>query len=200
MHISEGILTGPILAGGAILSATGVGIGLKTVDYDKLPQVGLLSAVFFVASLIHVPIGPSAAHLVLSGLCGILLGWAAFPAILVGLALQMLLFQFGGLTTLGVNTFNMAAPAVLLGLAFRPAIRSENKAVRVSAEFAIGAGSIILSGALVASCLMAAGEAFYSAAKIILMAHIAIMLIEGLLTIFIVEFIRKIKPEMIYGK
>ncbi|NHZ72019.1 MAG: cobalamin biosynthesis protein CbiM, partial [Aquificales bacterium] len=32
----------------------------------------------------------------------------AFPAILVALTLQALLFQFGGFTVLGVNTFNMA--------------------------------------------------------------------------------------------
>ncbi len=44
---------------------------------------------------------------------GLLLGWPAFPAILVGLFLQALLFQFGGLTVLGVNTFNVAVPAVL---------------------------------------------------------------------------------------
>jgi cobalt/nickel transport system permease protein len=38
-----------------------------------------------VASLIHVPIGPSNAHLILNGLVGLLLGWGAFPAILVAL-------------------------------------------------------------------------------------------------------------------
>ncbi len=72
--------------------------------------MAVLSSVFFIASLIHVPVGPSAAHLILNGVCGLLLGWMAFPAILVGLALHALLFQFGGLTTLGVNTFNMAFP------------------------------------------------------------------------------------------
>jgi hypothetical protein len=77
------------------------------MDYERLPQVYVVSA-FFVASFIHVPVGPAAVHLVLNGLCGLLLGWLAFPAILVGLTLQALLFQFGGLTTLGVNTFNLA--------------------------------------------------------------------------------------------
>ena len=39
---------------------------------------GLLGAAFFVASLIHVPIGFSSAHLILNGLLGVVLGWAAF--------------------------------------------------------------------------------------------------------------------------
>ena len=33
--------------------------------------------------------------------CVAILGWAAFPAFLVALFLQAVLFQFGGLTTLG---------------------------------------------------------------------------------------------------
>ncbi len=119
MHISEGVLSAPVLATGAVLSLAGVAIGLKKMDYEKLPEVGVLSSVFFVASLIHVPIGPAAAHLVLNGICGLILGWMAFPAILVGLVLQGILFQFGGLTTLGINTFNMAFPAVLVGVSMR---------------------------------------------------------------------------------
>ena len=79
----------------------GLAIGLKKMDYEKLPEVAVLSSVFFVASLIHVPIGPSAAHLILNGLCGVLLGWLAFPAIFVGLTLQGVLFEYGGITTLG---------------------------------------------------------------------------------------------------
>jgi cobalt/nickel transport system permease protein len=68
MHISEGVLSAPVLVTGAVLSFAGVAIGLKKMDYEKLPEVGVLSSVFFVASLIHVPIGPAAAHLVLNGI------------------------------------------------------------------------------------------------------------------------------------
>ena len=95
MHISEGVLSGPVLLSGAALAVAGTAIGLKKLDYDQVAKVGMLSAAFFVASLIHVPIGPSNAHLILNGLVGLLLGWAAFPAILVALVLQAVLFQFG---------------------------------------------------------------------------------------------------------
>jgi cobalt/nickel transport system permease protein len=80
------------------------------MEHKEVPKVAILSSVFFVASLIHVPLGPSSVHLILNGIMGVLLGWTAFPAILVALALQGVLFQFGGITTLGVNTLNMALP------------------------------------------------------------------------------------------
>lgn len=197
MHVSEGVLSAQVLLAGACLTAAGVAFGLKRVDYDKLPQVALLSSVFFMATLIHVPIGPSAAHLVLNGVCGLLLGWAAFPAILVGLTLQALLFQYGGLTTLGVNTFTMAFPAVLFGLLCRRPIFSPRTLARQAAEFIAGAGSMFVSGLLVAACLVATGESFLAAARLIVLAHVPVMIIEGLLTVFVVEFLRKVRPEML---
>jgi cobalt/nickel transport system permease protein len=118
MHISEGVLSGPILISGGALAAAGTAIGLKNLDYDRIAKAGILAAVFFVAALIHVPIGPTNAHLILNGLVGLLLGWAAFPVILVALVLQAILFQFGGITALGVNTMIMALPAVICSLLF----------------------------------------------------------------------------------
>jgi cobalt/nickel transport system permease protein len=198
MHISEGVLTAPVLGAGAVLTIAGLAVGLKKMDYEKLPEVGVLSSVFFVASLIHVPIGPSAAHLVLSGICGLLLGWLAFPAIFVGLALQAVLFGFGGLTTLGVNTLNMALPAVLLGLLGAPYIKNPRTEVRWIVEFVVGGGAILLSGLMVAASLIVAlGESIDTAARLIVLAHIPVIIIEGVITIFVVEFIRKVRPEML---
>lgn len=199
MHISEGVLGAPVLISGAALSLAGVAIGLKKLDYDKLPQVAVLSSVFFVASLIHFPVGPSSAHLVLSGMCGLLLGWVAFPAILVGLSLQALLFQFGGLTTLGLNTFIMAFPAVLVGFLCSPFIRSPNGTTRGIAEFVAGSVAILLSGILVAVSLTFMGESFFTAAKLLILMHVVVMIAEGILTIFVVEFIRKVRPEVLPG-
>jgi cobalt/nickel transport system permease protein len=101
LHITEGILTGPVLFTGAALTVAGTAVGLKKLDYDSIPRVAILSAGFFVASLIHVPVGPASVHLVLNGLVGIMLGWLAFPAILIGLLLQAILFQFGDLQRSG---------------------------------------------------------------------------------------------------
>ncbi len=197
MHISEGVLAPQALVGGVAAAVAGVAYALKKMDYDRVPQVAVVSGAFFVAALVHVPVGPSSAHLALNGLAGVLLGWAAFPAILVGLFLQAILFQFGGLTTLGVNTLNMALPAVICGLAARRLIRSSRPSLSAVAAFACGAGAVLLSGLMVAASLASTGESFGAIAKIALAAHLPLMVIEGFMTAFLVGFLKKVKPEIL---
>ncbi|EFL51306.1 cobalamin (vitamin B12) biosynthesis CbiM protein [Solidesulfovibrio fructosivorans JJ]] len=196
MHISEGVLSGPVLAGGWAITAVGTAVGLKRLDYDKLMTVAILSAAFFVASLIHVPIGPVSVHLILNGLIGAILGYAAFPAICVALLLQAVLFQFGGLVVLGVNTCDMALPAVFCFLLFGPLLRAGGTKQAVGA-FCCGFFAVLLAGCLTACALALSGEAFLGTAKVILIAHIPIMLIEGVLTAMAVAFLAKVRPEML---
>lgn len=114
MHIADGIISPPILMGSSILTVVGISIGLKQLEPSKIPLAAMLAAVFFLSGLVHVPIGFGSVHLVMNGLCGILLGWIAFPVMLVVLTLQVILFGFGGITTLGLNTLIMALPAIPL--------------------------------------------------------------------------------------
>jgi cobalt/nickel transport system permease protein len=197
MHISEGVLSAPVLISGAVIAAGGVGIGVKKLDYDRIPQVAVLSSAFFVASLVHVPIGPSSVHLILNGLLGLLLGWTAFPAIVIALFLQAVLFQFGGLTTLGVNTVTMALPAVLCYLVFRKGVMSERPKVSMVFSFSCGAGAVLVAGILVALALMSTGKPFSAAAELIVVAHIPVMAIEGIITMLCVRFLKKVKPEVL---
>ena len=67
MHIVDGALTAPILATGAAAAVAGVAVGLRKLDYDRMPQVAVLSAAFFVASYIHLPVGFTSVHLILNG-------------------------------------------------------------------------------------------------------------------------------------
>jgi cobalt/nickel transport system permease protein len=198
MHISEGVLSGSVLISGAALAAAGTGIGLKKLDYDQIAKAGMLSAAFFVASLIHVPIGPSNAHLILNGLVGILLGWAAFPAILVALILHGVFFQFGGITTLGVNTIIMALPAVFCYLIFGKLIHKSSRTA-AAAAFACGFLSVLISGVIVGLSLIFTEENFLKVSGIIIAAHIPVMLIEGIVTAACVAFLRKVRPEMLPG-
>ena len=198
MHISEGVLSGSVLISGAALAAAGTGIGLKKLDYDQIAKAGMLSAAFFVASLIHVPIGPSNAHLILNGLVGILLGWAAFPAILVALILHGVFFQFGGITTLGVNTIIMALPAVLCYLVFGKLIHKSSRTA-AAAAFACGFLSVLISGVIVGLSLIFTEENFLKISGLIIAAHIPVMLIEGIVTAACVAFLRKVRPEMLPG-
>jgi cobalt/nickel transport system permease protein len=197
MHISEGVLSAPVLITGAVLSAGGVAIGLRKMSYDKIPQVAVLTSAFFVASLIHVPIGPSSTHLVLNGLLGILLGWMAFPSILVALSLQALLFQFGGFTVLGVNTLTMAAPAVLAYLLFSPLVKASKPPLVSAGGFLAGVTGIIVGALLVALALISTGESFRNIAMVIIIAHIPVMIIEGVVTAFCVLFLKRVKPEIL---
>jgi cobalt/nickel transport system permease protein len=198
MHISEGVLSGPVLISGAALAVAGTAIGLKKLDYDRIAQAGILSAAFFVASLIHVPIGPANAHLILNGLVGLLLGWAAFPAILVALVLQAMLFQFGGITALGVNTIIMALPAVIGYLIFSPFLH-KHSTVALLATFACGFLSVFLSAVILGLALIFTEENFLEVSAIVMAAHIPIMIIEGLITAICVAFIRKVQPSMLPG-
>ncbi len=179
---------------GAGLAVVGTAIGLKKIDYDRIMSVAMLSAAFFVASLIHVPIGPANVHLVLNGLLGVILGWAAFPSILVALALQAVLFQFGGVTVLGVNCVTMAAPAVFCLYLFRPLL-ARGIGSRFISAFMCGFVAVLLSAVLTAGALALSGEAFVGAARMLVLAHLPIMVVEGIITGFAYTFLARVKPE-----
>lgn len=198
MHISEGVLSAPVLIGSGVLTMAGTAIGLKKMDYDHIAQAGILSAAFFMASLIHVPIGPSSVHLLLNGIVGIILGWGAFPAILVGLALQAMLFQFGGITVLGVNTLNVAGPAILCYYLFGRLIQKGN-GITLVAAFACGALSVFLTSIMVALSLLFTEENFFEVAALVVTAHLPVMVIEGIMTAFCIGFLKKVKPDSLPG-
>ncbi|NRP14329.1 cobalt transporter CbiM (plasmid) [Aliiroseovarius crassostreae] len=196
MHIVDGALSNPVVIGGAVLAIGGLAMGLKDLTLERIPAAGVLSASFFVASLIHVPIGPSSVHLILNGLAGLVLGWAAFPALFVGLLLQAVFFGFGGLTVLGVNAVNIALPAVLVGLAFRPLVARGSP--RQGAIWGgIGGGMAIAATTIaVAISLALTGDEFLPAAKLVFFAHIPVMVIEALLSGAAIFLARRVKPEL----
>ncbi len=196
MHIGEGILSAPVLIGGAALSVAGAAVGLAKMRNEDIPRVGILSATFFVISLVNLPVGPTCVHLVGGGLAGLILCWRAFPAILVALVLQAVFFQFGGLTTLGVNTFCMAAPAVAVGLLFGPMIRKGGGQATVGG-FLAGALAILGGAILVAIALVASSQDYIAPAGWELLAHSILMLVEGFVCVACVAFLRKVKPEIL---
>ena len=198
MHISEGILSGQVLLGGVVLASFGTAVGLKKMDYDRIARAGILAAAFFVASLIHVPIGPASVHLVLNGIVGLLMGWAAFPVILVGLMLQGVIFQFGGITTLGVNTMIMATPALIGHYVFGPLIQKKS-VIATAASFSCGAGAILLGTVLVAAALMFTQKDFFKVTLVVAAANFPLMIMEGFITVFCVAFLKKVQPDMLPG-
>jgi cobalt/nickel transport system permease protein len=202
VHIADGYIeSASVLAGGALLAAAGVTIGLRKTNYDRLPQVAVLTATFFVASLIRVPVGAASAHLLLVGLVGLILGWAAFPALFVALLLQAVFFGHGGLTTLGVNTLDMALPAVACHYLFRRALRrnsgarSRRSVFRIG--FAAGLAGFALAGGMTASVLLISGNGFESFVGVMGIAHLPLLIVEALVTGSVVVFLRRVCPELL---
>lgn len=115
VHIADGVLGWPTLAIGFAVAALLALLAAWRVREEEVPRIALLTAAFFVASSIHVKLGPSSVHLLLVGLVGIVLGRRAPLAILIGVTLQALLIPHGGLSTIGVNTCAEALPALLAG-------------------------------------------------------------------------------------
>lgn len=198
MHISEGVLAGKVLATGAAVTVAGTAWGLKKLKNEHMVHVAILASAFFVASLIHVNIGPTSVHLILNGVVGLLLGPAAFPAILTALVLQAMLFQFGGLTVLGVNAVIMGVPAVLVHYVFSPFL-GKSPGLTFAAGFLAGLSSILLSSLLLGAALWFSNKEFLETIIAILSAHIPVMIIEGVVTGFCVSFLVKVYPEILPG-
>jgi len=197
MHVVDGALSNEVVIAGGVIAAAGIGWGLRKMDMEKIPAAGMLTATFFVASLIHVPIGPSSVHLIMNGLAGLLLGWMAFPALFVGLLLQAIFFGYGGVTVLGVNTVAIALPAVLMHYLCRAGIKSQHKKTAMFWAAIAGAGSILTTALVVTLALAITGEAFIPAAKLVVLAHVPIMLIEGFLCASAIALIHRVKPELL---
>ncbi len=199
MHIAEGVLPAKILISGGVISACFTAYGLKKLKYKEIPKVAILSGLFFIGSFIHIPLGPTSVHLILNSIVGIFAGWASFPAIMIALFLQAIMFGFGGITTLGVNTFNMAFPSILAYFFFYNfAIkRKSNKFLFSLSLFLTGAGSVAFSAFLLSFSLFLAGQKFYEVAKIAFIAHIPVMIIEGIIVLFMITYILKVYPELL---
>jgi cobalt/nickel transport system permease protein len=119
VHISDGVLTAPWWLGGYGVALVLLLASAWRVRDDETPRIALLTAAFFVVSLIHVRVGPTSVHLLMNGLLGIVLGPRAALALFCGLLLQYWFVNHGGQQTLGVNTCVLALPALLTGLLFR---------------------------------------------------------------------------------
>ncbi len=228
MHISEGVLPAWALAAGWIVLIISLAVTLawsrKKIGNisAKIPLIAVVTAAFFVACLFRVPVPPTSLHLVLSGLVGILLGPLAMVCIFIGLLLQALLFQNGGITVLGVNSVVMGLPAVLAWFVFKAMSKKTNTAISAGLASAF---SILLSTLLLSVVFLAAGITFGSLAALaayasgipvlssivaalanstfgltvflLLLMNLPLMIIEGIICAFIVPFIEKVKPEML---
>lgn len=196
MHISDGVLPTYATVGGYVVSAALTAWSARKTRGQDLPKLAVVTAAFFVASLIHVPLGPTSAHLLIPGLTGALLGPPAFLSIGLGLLLQSFLFQFGGLTALGANTLMMGLPAVICGWIFqRYKGRTQKRQAIVGGL--VGALGTAMAAIFLALLLVTGGEDFLGMAKLALLAHIPVIIIEGIVSAFTIGFLARVKPDLL---
>jgi cobalt/nickel transport system permease protein len=202
MHISDGVLPISVTIGGYAVSAALAVWSARRTRNEELPKLAVMTAAFFVASLIHVPFGPTSVHLIIPGLTGALLGPSAFLSIGLGLLLQSLLFQFGGLTALGANALMMGLPALACGWFFQK-FKGGSRTRQSVVGGVAGAAGTALAAIILALLLATGGEDFFGVAKLALVAHVPVILIEGAVSAFTVGFLAKVKPALLqpsYGR
>ena len=119
IHLSDGVVKPEAIILGFICSFFLLRITLKQLREEEIPRIALLSAGFFIASLIHFRIGPSSVHLILNGLVGVLLDRRSILAISTGIVLQTFLLSHGGISTIGLNILIIGLPALFSGSLFR---------------------------------------------------------------------------------
>ncbi|MCU7796872.1 MAG: cobalt transporter CbiM [Candidatus Thiodiazotropha sp. (ex Semelilucina semeliformis)] len=197
-HIPDGVLTAPVLIGGALTTVAALTVALRRLDSERIPQVAVLSAAFFVSSLVSIPVGPGSVHLLLNGLMGAMLGWAAVPAILVALVLQAIFFGYGGLVVLGVNCINMVLPALICAALFGRRLRDVDSQNGFILGFLAGGLGVLLTGFMVASSIAFSNPDYLPAAKVMLFTYLPLMIVEAVVTGAAIGFARRVAPELLF--
>lgn len=192
VHISDGVLLTTWQLVGYAVAAGFVSWSLIGLLDDEIPRTALFTAAFFVASLIHVPVGVGKVHLLLNGLVGVTLGRRAATAIAVGLTLQAVLVSHGGIGVLGVNIGVMAVPAYAAALLYRYSlIRSEFVTGCV-----IGFVTVMLTATLnYVTLKYGALPEVRSVSALIWLAHLPVAVVEALILGFTLEAVRAARPE-----
>jgi len=197
MHISDGVVPTSVWIGSYVVTIGISTICAKKMKAEDMPKMAVMTSAFFVASLIHVPLGPTSVHLILNGLVGIILGPLSFISILVGLTLQSLLFQHGGITVIGVNTITMGIPALFSWKIFNLSQKFRFRLSKIVFGVIAAAFSVFLGTILLSIFLITSGSKFIPVAKYAALAHLPIMIIEGIITGFVISFLMKVKPEIL---
>ena len=219
MHMADALLAPAVAATMYAASAVTVGASVKTLRKDetaeKLPTMAVASALVFAGQMINytIPGTGSSGHLCGGMMLSALLGpQAGFLSMVVILAIQCLFFADGGLLALGANCWNMAFYGCFVGyyLLWKPILRSKlfgrmgaKAAGRIKIVLAsllgcvitlqLGAFSVVLETSLSGVTELPFG-AFVGIMQPI---HLAIGLVEGLITSAVLVFVYEARPELL---
>lgn len=210
MHIPDGFLS--IMVSGIlwVVSLVFIFIALrkaeKEIDERRLPLVGVLAAAIFAGQMLNFSVaGGTSGHLLGAALAVALVG--AWPAMLVMtsvVVVQALVFQDGGVVTLGANLFNMAVVGVAVAYFVSNLLNGwfgkKRWAVLLSAF--ISAWCSIFIASLAASLELAFSGTSPANIAIPAMAgiHALIGVGEGLITLGALSLVMASKPEVLEQK
>lgn len=196
VHISTGVLDPAWIAGGFGVLAALLFPAMWKLREEEIPRIGVFTAAFFVASSLRIPVGFASVHLILNGLVGVTLGRRAMLSVAVGLVLQSLLLHHGGLDALGVNAAVVGIPAILAALAY-PVLKRLGLPAFIRG-FLLGGSAVAGSAGLNFLVLLFGGKDEWELlAKAVLLAHIPVVIVEGVLLGVLVGYLEKVKPEML---
>ena len=217
MHMADALLSPAVAATMYVASGAVAGVSIHKLKKDdeprKLPVMAVTAALVFAGQMINytIPGTGSSGHMCGGMLLSALLGpQAGFLSMIVILAIQCLFFADGGLLALGANVWNMAFYGCFVGyyLIWRPIIKSglfgEGKsAMRARIALAsvlgcvitlqLGAFSVVLETSLSGITELPFG-AFVALMQPI---HLAIGLVEGLITTAVLLFVYESRPELL---
>lgn len=212
LHIPDGFLDPTIATSTYIVFLAYGGYVLKNVRKTLTPERALLISMFaagiFAAQMLNWPMpGGTSLHFVGGALAGILLGYLmGFLALFLVLFIQCLVFHDGGITTFGANVLNMAIIGVLLGYAiYRGLVKKFGSNDRVRALAAFLSGWISLASAGTA-CGLELGLSYtfpYGvsvALPIMGLWHLALGIVEGVITSLVVLYIARKAPQLILSE
>ena len=197
MHIADGVLSFEATTVITTVSSFEFYKAIKTLKEEEIPLTAVASAMFFIASFIHIPFGVTQIHLILLGVIGIFLGLSSFIAILIALLLQALLLGYGGVVSIGVNLFIMATPALIVFYINKTELFLKiNEKIRF---FLIGFLGAFFATLFLVSILYFSKEQYEWAAYTIFTVNIFTMIIEGFVSMFLLMFIKKTYPKILKG-
>jgi len=210
MHMADALLS-PIVAITMFASTTVVaGYSVKKLnkenDNKKIPIMGIMGAFVFASQMINftIPGTGSSGHISGAFLLAALLGpEAAFLTMISVLLIQCLIFADGGLLALGANIWNMAFYGCFVGyyLIYKPIMKNgiTNKKLVITSiigcvlALELGAFSVTIQTTL-SNITELPFKLFVST---MLPIHIAIGLVEGLITQAVLIFINNTRPELL---
>ncbi|MBU4318498.1 MAG: energy-coupling factor ABC transporter permease [Proteobacteria bacterium] len=210
MHMADALISPAV--GGVMWAATAGLIAFSSkkikqeLDDRKVPLMGVLGAFIFAAQMINftIPATGSSGHLGGGMILAILLGpHAAFLVMASVLTVQAFFFADGGLLALGCNIFNLGFfPCfVAYPLIFKRMVKGHESQGRIliSAMVAAVIGLQLGAFSVVLETLFSGISALPFGTFVLLMQpiHLAIGIVEGLVTAAVVGFVWKARPEMV---